>query len=198
MKEVSANYPLPCLIVMVNFIKGLDGNNVLIIKKEDALIIVGLMMGMEPPERPQELGEMEISAISEAMNQMMGSAATAMSEFLDRLIDISPPDILYKDLQKDNLDIVYYDENAPMVQVAFRMEVEGLIDSDLLQLIPLDFANRITTDLLSPFTGENFEDLILGQSRSREEDQIVSEQAVKIFEPSTGRPGRGKGVVFPW
>ncbi len=195
MKEVGANYPLPCLIVMVNFIKGLDGNNVLVIKKEDALIIVGLMMGMEPPERPQELGEMEISAVSEAMNQMMGYAATAMSEFLDRLIDISPPEIVYKDLQKENLDIVSYDENAPLIQIAFRMEVEGLIDSDLLQLIPLDFAKSITSDLLSSFAGENFEDLP-GPSHSREEDDMVSEQPVKIFESSAGLPGEEEKELF--
>ncbi|NLX91594.1 MAG: flagellar motor switch phosphatase FliY [Firmicutes bacterium] len=155
MKEVSLSYPVPCLVVMVNYVKGLDGNNILIINQEDALVIIGLMMGMEPPERPQELNELEISAISEAMNQMMGSAATAMSDFLDRMIDISPPEILYTKLNDESqLGTLHFDENMPLVQVAFRMEVEGLIDSTLLQLIPLDFASEITSFLLSAFTGQ--------------------------------------------
>lgn len=160
MKEVSLSYPVPCLVVMVNYIKGLDGNNILIINQEDALVIVGLMMGMEPPERPQELNEMEISAVSEAMNQMMGSAATAMSDFLDRLIDISPPEILYTKLNDETrLGTSYFDADRPLVQVAFRMEVEGLIDSTLLQLIPLDFAKEITSFLLSTFTGQEVTEL---------------------------------------
>jgi len=196
MKEVSANYPVPCLVVMVNYIKGLDGNNVLIIKKEDALVIVGLMMGMEPPERPQELDELEISAVSEAMNQMMGSAATAMSDFLGRLIDISPPEIVYKDLNGENLNIDIYDEDAPLVQVAFRMEVEGLLDSDLLQLIPLNFARKITSHLLSAFTGEDGP--VFPEPVQSAEESALDEPPVKISDSPPGLPrNEGEELLFP-
>ena len=154
MKEISAKYPIPCLIVMVHYIKGIDGNNVLIVREDDALVIVGLMLGMTPPERPQELGEIEMSAISEAMNQMMGSASTAMSDLLERIIDISPPTLTSKDSHLDSFSIEAYGEDAPLVQVSFRMEVEGLIDSEIFQLIPLDFAMEITSYLLSTVEGE--------------------------------------------
>lgn len=183
MKEVSLSYPVPCLVVMVNYIKGLDGNNILIINQEDALVIVGLMMGMEPPERPQELNEMEISAVSEAMNQMMGSAATAMSDFLERLIDISPPEILYTKLNDETqLGTSYYDENTPLVQVAFRMEVEGLIDSSLLQFIPLNFAKEITSFLLSSFTGQEMTEL--PEPAASREVSEVNITAAKTVAPS--------------
>ncbi len=195
MKEVSANYPVPCLVVMVNYIKGLDGNNVLIIKKEDALVIVGLMMGMEPPERPQELDELEISAVSEAMNQMMGSAATAMSDLLERLIDISPPEIVYKDLNGENLNIDIYDEDALLVQVAFRMEVEGLLDSDLLQLIPLNFAGKITSHLLSAFTGED--GYVFPEPVQSAEESALDEPTVEISGSPPGLPrNEGEELLF--
>ena len=155
MKEVRARYPVPCLVVKVNYIKGLEGENVLIIKEDDALIITGLMMGMEPPEKPEKLEELELSAISEAMNQMMGAASTAMSDFFDRIIDISPPHLSYKDLHTDYLDTDDIAEDSPLAQISFRMEVEGLIDSELLQLVPLTFAKKMTDYLLSSLSGED-------------------------------------------
>ncbi|MEW5919719.1 MAG: flagellar motor switch phosphatase FliY [Bacillota bacterium] len=149
MAEVRANYPTPCLVVTVNYSKGLTGHNILILKRDDALAIVGVMMGLEPPERLLELGEMEISGISEAMNQMMGSAATAMSDLFQRTIDISPPHVEVKDLHVEKLDIAEMDDENLVVQVAFHMEVEALLDSKLLQLIPLPFARGISDYLLS-------------------------------------------------
>jgi len=183
MKEVSAKYPIPCLVVMVNYVKGIDGNNVLIVKKEDALVIVGLMLGMEPPEKPEELGEIEMSAISEAMNQMMGSASTAMSDLLERLIDISPPELVYKDLNVDTLEIASYSEDSPLIQVSFRMEVEGLIDSEIFQLIPLEFAKEITSFLLS--TVEELETQDMDDS---EADKSAEKESAPVPAPAASAP----------
>lgn len=154
MKEVRSRYPVPCLVVKVNYLQGLKGENILIIKEEDALIITGLMLGLEPPKRPEKLDELGLSAIGEAMNQMMGSAATAMSDFLGRTIEITPPQVEHKDLNTEELEVNHLEENSPLVQVAFRIEVNDLLDSELLQLIPLDFAKRITSYLLSTLAGE--------------------------------------------
>lgn len=198
MKEVSANYPIPCLVVMVNYIKGLDGNNVLIINKEDALVIVGLMMGMEPPEKPSELDELGLSAISEAMNQMMGSAATAMSDFLERAIDISPPELAYTEsIGQNHLDALHYDENTPLVQVAFRMEVEGFIDSSLLQLIPLNFARNVTSFLLSSLNSEEapaLPDPIIGDDGEIETAGSAETAPQAVDGPQIPPEGAGRAV----
>jgi flagellar motor switch protein FliN/FliY len=149
LKEVRSNYPIPCLVVTVNYLKGLEGENVLIVRKDDALKIVGLMMGMEPPERPEDLGELELSAIGEAMNQMMGSAATAMSDLFSRSIDISPPQVRKKDLKTESVELDSLDEDSIVIQVAFRMVVENLLDSELLQLIPLEYGRKVASSLLA-------------------------------------------------
>ena len=149
LKEVRSNYPIPCLVVTVNYLKGLEGENVLIVRKDDALKIVGLMMGMEPPERPEDLGELELSAIGEAMNQMMGSAATAMSDLFSRSIDISPPLVSKKDLKTESVELDSLNEDSTVIQVAFRMVVENLLDSELLQLIPLEYGRKVASSLLA-------------------------------------------------
>lgn len=149
MGEVRANYPTPCLVVTVNYSKGLAGHNILILKEDDALTIVGVMMGLEPPERPPELGEMEISGISEAMNQMMGSASTAMSDLFHCAIDISPPHVELKDLKVEEFTVDEMNDQNQVVQLAFRMEVGELLDTILLQLLPLDFAREISNQLLA-------------------------------------------------
>ena len=151
MKEVRNSYPIPCLVVTVNYLKGLEGENLLIVRKDDALKIVGLMMGMEPPEKPEDLGELELSAIGEAMNQMMGSAATAMSDLFSRSIDISPPLVSKKDLKIDSVELDSLSEDSIVIQVAFRMVVENLLDSELLQLIPLEYGRKVASSLLATF-----------------------------------------------
>ena len=151
LKEVRNSYPIPCLVVTVNYLKGLEGENLLIVRKDDALKIVGLMMGMEPPEKPEDLGELELSAIGEAMNQMMGSAATAMSDLFSRSIDISPPLVSKKDLKIDSVELDSLSEDSIVIQVAFRMVVENLLDSELLQLIPLEYGRKVASSLLATF-----------------------------------------------
>lgn len=153
MEEVRANYPVPCLVVGVNYVKGLTGKNILIVKNEDALLIVGLMMGMEYPEKPEGLGEMELSAMSEAMNQMMGSASTAMADFLDCTIDISPPEVDLVDISVEGLELEDIKEDSTIVMVSFRMEIEDVIDSQLLQLLPLQFAKDMTFQMLLGLNG---------------------------------------------
>jgi flagellar motor switch protein FliN/FliY len=145
--DVKANFPKPCVIVNVKYVKGLNGENVFIVSRKDALFIVGMMMGMIPPEKPDDLGELELSAVSEAMNQMMGSAATAMADLFFQAVEISPPLVEYKDLQTEDIDLS--SDHAPLIQVAFRMMIEDILDSELLQLIPIEHGGEIASFLLA-------------------------------------------------
>ncbi|NLA27320.1 MAG: flagellar motor switch phosphatase FliY [Firmicutes bacterium] len=143
--QVEKSYPLPCLLAEVKYLSGLQGNNVLLIKQEDAVVIAGLMMGVPPGQLV--LGEMELSAIQEAMNQMMGYMATAMSEMFGMVLEISPPVLTVCDLSEDSL--VSFDDNSTVVQITFSIRVDDVIDSKLIQVIPLDFAKKMAGFLLS-------------------------------------------------
>ncbi len=146
-QEIKAQYPVPCVVVSVRYLHGLNGDNVLIIRERDAKLIAGLMMG-EPDRPPQQLDEISISAVAEAMNQMMGSTATAMSEMFRRSIDISPPEVVYKDLAGEEAKINGRLESEPLVLVSFSLHVDDLLDSELIQLLPVDFARQMAGELM--------------------------------------------------
>ena len=153
MSDVRVNYPIPCLVITVHYLEGLMGDNIFVLRENDALIIAGLIMGLEPPQKPAGLGEMELSAISEAMNQMMGSAATSMSELLDRFVNISPPKVYYQDLQKEDVNLDYLHDESVLIQIAFSIVIEDLLDSELLQLTPLSFGLHTAKHLLAELSG---------------------------------------------
>jgi flagellar motor switch protein FliN/FliY len=144
---VAESYPIPCIVVNVAYMQGLQGANVLVMREEDALVIGNLMMGQDGTSVPDALDELYLSAVTEAMNMMMGSAATAMSELFARQIDISPPDTSRRDLSQDSLTNEIPVEE-PIVVVAFRMEIEDLVDSTLLQIIEIDFAREMVRALM--------------------------------------------------
>lgn len=142
------DYPLPYILVNVEYIVGLTGSNVLIIKDKDGSVMVDLMMGGDGQAPPAELGEIHLSAISEAMNQMMGSASTAMSTILKDRVEISPPTVEMINFATDELKGSVGQKNRPLVKVSFRMIIEDLVDSEIMQLIPLDLAKNMVKNLM--------------------------------------------------
>jgi len=146
--ELANEFPIPFVAVDVKYKKGLEGSNVLIIKESDAKVITDIMMGNEINE-DRELTELDLSAVSEVMNQMMGSAATSLSEMFSKRIDIEPPkafNITFEE-GKDKLDVLKTDD--PIIRVSFRMLVENLIDSTIMQLIPIDFGLEMVESLMN-------------------------------------------------
>lgn len=142
--DLSRKYDRPCVMLQISYKEGLAGNNVLILRENDVKIITDLMMGGPGNADPDEpLTELHLSAIGEAMNQMMGSAATSLSSMFNRKIDISPPIA--------NLVETYneLDDNLPeflsnhFVMVAFKMQIGELIDSEIMQLYPKEFAQEL-------------------------------------------------------
>lgn len=151
--QLSNQYDRPCVFVQISYIDGLDGKNVLILKESDVKIITDLMMGGDGTNVADELTELHLSAISEAMNQMMGSASTSLSSMLEKKVDISPPVaslIDFNDTLEGDLSTFLSGE---FVQVSFRMEIGDLIDSQIMQLYPFDFAK----DLYKKFSGDSGE-----------------------------------------
>ncbi len=149
--SIKQEYPLPYLVIEVGYTTGLEGVNLLAIKEQDALIIADLMMGGEGTNPPSELSELYMSAVSEAMNQMMGATATSMSTMFKKKIDIAPPKVSLVNFADDkNLAEVTAATPDPVVKVAFRMEVGNLIDSEIMQIISLAGAKELVSNLLKP------------------------------------------------
>ena len=144
MNELSAQYDRPCVFIHISYISGIDGNNILILKEHDVKVITDLMMGGDGTNTEGELSELHLSAISEAMNQMMGSAATSLSSMLEKKVDISPPVASLVDLN-DTIEDTELSNflDGDIVQVAFDMKIGDLVDSQIMQLYPFDFAREL-------------------------------------------------------
>ena len=148
MDIIKEHYPMPYLVVEVGYTIGIDGNNVLAIQAQDAAIIADLMMGGDGTTPEQELNEIHMSAVGECMNQMMGTVATSLSTMFSKKIDISPPKVNLVDFgSEDTISEIVLNAD-PIVRISFRMEVEGLIDSEIMQILPVDVAKEMVQSLL--------------------------------------------------
>lgn len=137
----------PAIGVVIDYVEGLDGKNIMMFRKEDIRIIVGTMMGEDPPADAFEMmDELYISAICEVMNQMMGSSATALSEFLGTIVNISTPKS-FEVGEPEEFKDTYFTEESGMVIVRFRLEIENKLNSEFMNLMPIKLAKR----LLEPF-----------------------------------------------
>lgn len=147
---LSARYDRPCVMLQISYKEGLDGNNVLILKENDVKIITDLMMGGSGVANEEEpLSDLHLSAIGEAMNQMMGSAATSMSSMFNRKIDISPPIANLVETYGEVNDNMPAFLASEFVMVAFRMQIGDMIDSEIMQLYPIEFAQELV-DMFVP------------------------------------------------
>lgn len=154
--ELSEQYDRPCVFIHISYIEGIDGNNILILKEHDVKIITDLMMGGDGTNTEGDLSELHLSAISEAMNQMMGSAATSLSSMLERKVDISPPSASLVDLNDtiEDYAISSFLEDQ-IVQVAFDMKIGDLVDSQIMQLYPCDFARELYNKFIGNTINKN-------------------------------------------
>ena len=138
------DYEKTCIFIQIHYIKGLSGNNVFVLKEHDSLVLTDLMMGGSGIDVQGEMGELQLSAMSEAMNQMMGASATSMATMLNTMVDIGTPEINTIDVESVKIFEKMFDEgNDSFVKITFKMDVEGLIDSTMVQLYPVHFAREM-------------------------------------------------------
>ena len=174
-QELADSYDKPCVFLQISYTSGLEGNNVLVLKERDVKIITDLMMGGPGNVSDEPIGELHLSAIGEAMNQMMGSAATSMSSMLGKKIDISPPVANLVDLNDNNKkDIPEFLEKR-FVKVSFRMTIGTLIDSEIMQLYPFDFARHLYETFMH--------DAVSGMTTSTKEAQPEQQASEPAQQP---------------
>lgn len=167
---VREEFPYEHVSLQVDYMDGFDGENIFLMKAKDAAIISDIMLGGDGLNPKDTLSEIELSAVQEAMNQMMGASATSMSTVFSKRVDISPPLVEYKDIDKLE-EVVGKVEGDVFVRVCFNLKVGDLIDSDMMQLIPLPFAKTMVEQLLN--------------SESEEQEQVdtVTEQVQETISP---------------
>ncbi len=146
--NISTEYSNSYVGVRVEYTAGLIGTNLLIMKEVDVKVITDLMMGGDGSNTSGTLSELHLSAISEAMNQMVGSSSTSMSSMFDKRIDISPPKAFIFDVDnfRQNMGIK---EDERVVKISFKMVIGDLIDSEIMQILPLPFAKKMVDNLLN-------------------------------------------------
>lgn len=148
-KDLAEEFPHPYVAISVNYTEGFSGMNLLVIKQSDAAVIADLMLGGDGTNPPEMLDEIQLSAVQEAMNQMMGSAATSMSTIFSKKVDISPPAIDILNLS-DGEGAETIPDHDIFVKISFRLKIGDLIDSNIMQLLQLDFAKSLVDSLLNP------------------------------------------------
>jgi len=170
--DLLTEFEFEMVSVEVKYVEGFTGQNVFVIKAEDAAIISDIMLGGDGTNPDMNMTEIHLSAVQEAMNQMMGAAATSMSTIFNKKIDISPPNVEVGENAKQTSTKSIAEE--VFVQVSFQLKVGELIDSSIMQIIPFPFANELVDELLNP------------KDNGQEEDSAVAEieRAIEAEGPS--------------
>jgi len=148
-KKLQEEFPHPYVAIQVKYTVGFSGVNLLVIKQSDASIIADLMLGGDGLSSSTMLGGIQLSAVQEAMNQMMGSAATSMSTIFNKRVDISPPSIDLLNIETGEGENSIPQED-PLIKISFRLKIGELIDSNIMQLLPVHFAKELVNELLNP------------------------------------------------
>ncbi|QFT88876.1 Flagellar motor switch protein FliN [Bacillus sp. THAF10] len=178
--KLESEFPEPYVAIRVSYTEGFSGSNILVVEQKDAAIIADLMLG-GTGENPQiEFDEIHLSAVHEAMNQMMGSAATSMSTVFAKKIDISPPSVLLLDF-KEGEGTTELPEDELLIKVAFSIRIGSLIDSSIMQILPLEFAKSLVGELLNPKGSNEVEQKL-------DEPDTFSNDATNFYEQEHSLP----------
>ena len=183
-EDLKKEFNIPYVAVDVEYTEGIKGRNLLVLKEEDVIKITDLMMGGTGNVEIGEITELHLSAISEAMNQMIGSASTSLATLLNKSINISPPKAFIVDFATYLPDDIAFSTDK-VVKVAFKMEVGNIIDSEIMQILPVDFAKELVKSVLSKnvekideptFQTEDFDDIIEIEEKDGEKEKGGTEK----------------------
>ncbi len=137
----------PAVGVEITYVAGLEGDNVMLLKRHDVKVIVEMLMGMEVPDEEFELNEINISAVCEVMNQMMGASSTALSEFLGRMVNISTPISFEVKNEQEFID-KYFTDEYPKVVVGFTLRIADKLESEFFNVMPMELAKSLVKGFL--------------------------------------------------
>ncbi|WP_018132551.1 flagellar motor switch phosphatase FliY [Effusibacillus pohliae] len=181
-EQLQNDLPIPHVVIKVDYTDGFVGSNVLAIRTGDAQVIADLMLGGDGRVEPGELNELHMSAVAEAMNQMMGSAATSMSTIFNMVVNITPPSVDIFTLDRQHANALFPTDEV-LVKIAFRLLVGDLIDSQIMNLVPISFAKT----MLAKLTG-NDEPAEAAATAAQEAPVATPQPAMQAPEPMAAAP----------
>ena len=198
--DLVASYERPCVFINISYKEGIEGSNVLILREDDVKVITDLMMGGDGTNLVDELSDLHLSAICEAMNQMMGSSATSLSSMLNEKVDISPPSAeLVKLIDEIDDTKVANLQNSTFVKVFFKMEIGDLVDSSIMQLYPINLAKELHAKFKStqePATSESSVSNSNTVNASPASPASPPVQDQMTGQSMTGQPMMGQGMPY--
>ena len=197
--ELVKDYAKPCVFINISYKEGIEGNNVLILREDDVKVMTDLMMGGDGTNLVDELSDLHLSAICEAMNQMMGSSATSLSSMLNEKVDISPPSAELIDFadEIDGSKIGAFQEKS-FVKVFFKMEIGDLVDSSIMQLYPIDLAKELYRKFSS---SQDVEETVKQEEPKtvpeapKPQSQPMQNEAPAMGQPMMGQPMMGQPMM---
>ncbi len=174
------------VIVRVDYTKGLNGTNAFIIEPHVVAVIADIMMGGGGENVSDELDDIKLSAVGEAMNQMMGAAATSLSEIIKKQVDISPPAVEETDFDDESINFPPVYEGDRVIEVHFKMKVGEIVEGDMMQLMSPSFAKQFASFLTNTLPSE----------MEKEPQEEIPESVEEIVEKTKERPQSVKKVEF--
>ncbi|MEA3422387.1 MAG: flagellar motor switch phosphatase FliY [Bacillota bacterium] len=193
--HITENFEMPYVLLQIRFDEGFVGSNALLMDIKDASIISSILMGGDGSNPNTELSEIELSAVSEVMNQMIGSASTALATMFDKRVNISPPVVKVighnEDLEIEGL------KNNEVVKIAFRMTIDDLIDSEIMQLYSMETTEQIISQMMGDAeeTVEVEETPELEIVKEKPKDEPIEVSKPKFNKLSEKESIKGKGNI---
>ncbi|MFC4387408.1 flagellar motor switch phosphatase FliY [Gracilibacillus marinus] len=174
--ELHEEFPVPYVGVEVKYTEGFTGANLFILESKDAAIIADLMLGGSGDVSTTELSEIHLSAVQEAMNQMMGTSATSMSTIFNKKVDISPPYTSIMDVTEEETNRSLDTNEDALIKVSFQLKIGTLIDSKIMQLLPISFAKDLVDQLLNASVDEDIPTKSPDTSQPSDKDSSLSNE----------------------
>ena len=169
----------PAVGVEITYISGLQGKNIMLLKRHDVKVIVEMLMGIQMSDEEFELNEMNISAVCEVMNQMMGASSTALSEFLGKMVNISTP-ISFPIESEHEFVEKYFEDNNPKVVVGFTLKIADKLESEFFNVMPIELAKSLVDGFIP-------NEEIAKMEEEKQENPIAQEVTAEMKEPDESK-----------
>ena len=170
-EDLDFSYMEPAVGVEITYVSGLSGKNIMLLKRHDVKVIVEILMGIEISDEEFELNEINLSAVCEVMNQMMGSSATALSEIIGEVVNISTP-TSYELNSVEEFKENYLGYDGEIVVVKFLLKIEDAMESEFLSILTIDLAKKLLSSVGFVDTGEQNENNIETTVSHDEKDSV--------------------------
>ena len=174
----------PAIAVEIKYVSGLEGSNIMLLKRSEVKVIVDILMGSEMPDEEFELNDLTISAVCEVMNQMMGAASTALSDFLGRPVNISTPQSYTLDDLQSFKSEHFHNDQGLLVVVRFMLKIENILNSEFVNVMSVDLAREL-------LLGFGMDVGALDDTGAQAHSQPAQEASAPAAEPAPAAEGGG-------